>query len=75
MVDWKAVSVQEYFDEYVNKTQRIELDSRDDEEPDDIEDEEVSFQVTRREALAIIDPLVDTSGISNGDQNALFGIK
>ena len=75
MIDWKAVSIQEYFNEYVNKTQRIELGSGDDEEPDDIEDEEESFQVTPREALAIIDPLVHTSGISNDDQNALFGIK
>ena len=72
---WKAVSIQECFNEYVNKEQRIELDSEDDEEPDNIEDEQESFQVTPREALAIIDRLVHTSGISNDDQNALFGIK
>ena len=75
MVDWKAASIQECFNEYVNKEQRIELDSKDDEEPDDIEDEQESFQVTPREALAMIDRLVHTSGISNDDQNALFGIK
>ena len=75
MVDWKAVSVQECFNEFVNKEQRIELDSEDDEEPDDIEDEQESFQVTPREALAMIDRLVHTSGISNDDKNALFGIK
>ena len=46
-----------------------------DEEPDDIEDEQESFQVTKRKILAIIDCLVHTSGISNDDQNALFGIK
>ena len=46
-----------------------------DEEPDDIEDEQESFQVTTRKILAIIDCLVHTSGISNDDQNALFGIK
>ena len=46
-----------------------------DEEPDDIEDEKESFQVTTRKILAIIDRLVHTSGISNDDQNALFGIK
>ena len=66
MVDWKAASVQECFNEYVNKDQRIELDS---------EDEQKFFQVTPREALAMIDRLVHTSGISNDDQNALFGIK
>ena len=75
MVDWKAASVQECFNEYVNKDQRIELDSEDDKEPDDIEDEQKFFQVTPREALAMIDRLVHTSGISNDDQNALFGIK
>ena len=31
--------------------------------------------MTSRKALAIIDRLVHTSGISNDDQNALFGIK
>ena len=46
-----------------------------DEEPDDIEDEQESFQVTPSEALAMIDRLVYTSGISNDDQNALFEIK
>ena len=46
-----------------------------DEEPDDIEDEQEFFQVTTRKILAIIDRLVHTSGISNDDQNALFGIK
>ena len=75
MVDWKAASIQECFNEYVNKEQRIELDSEDDEEPDDIEDEQESLQVTPREALGITDRLVHTSGISNDDQNALFGIK
>ena len=75
MVDWKAASIQECFNEYVKKEQRIELDSEDDEEPNDIEDEQESFQVTPREALGITDRLVHTSGISNDDQNALFGIK
>ena len=75
MVDWKAASIQECFNEYVNKEQRIELYSEDDEKPDDIENEQESFQVTSREALAMIDRLVQTSGISNDDQNALFGIK
>ena len=31
--------------------------------------------MTPREALAVIDRFVHTSGISNDDQNALFGIK
>ena len=31
--------------------------------------------MTPREALAMIDRLVRTSGISNDDQNASFGIK
>ena len=75
MVDWKAASIQECFNEYVNKEQRIELDSEDDEELDDIQDEQESFQVIPREALAMIDRLVHTSGINNDDQNALFGIK
>ena len=75
MVDWKAASIQKCFNEYVNKEQRIELDSEDGEEPDEIEDEQESFQVTLREALAMIDRLVHNSGISNDDQNALFGIK
>ena len=75
MVDWKAASIQECFNEYVNKEQRIELDSEDDEELDDIQDEQESFQVIPREALAMIDRLVHTSDINNDDQNALFGIK
>ena len=75
MVDWKAASIQAGFNEYANKEQRIELDSEDHEEPDDIEDEQESFQVTPREALAMIYRLVHTSEISNDDQNGLFGIK
>ena len=59
MVDWKAVSIQESFNEYVNKEQKIELDSEDNEEPDDIEDDQESFQVTPREVLAMIDRLVE----------------
>ena len=51
------------------------MTGEDDEEPDDIEDEQEFFQVTTRKILAIIDRLVHTSGISNDDQNALFGIK
>ena len=31
--------------------------------------------MTSRKALEMIDRLVHTSGISNDDQNALFGIK
>ena len=46
MVDWKAVLIQECFNEYVNKKQRIELDSEDDEEPDGTEDKLESSQVT-----------------------------
>ena len=75
MVDWKAASIQECFNEYVNKEQRVEIDSEDDREPDNIEDEQEPFQVTPPEALSMIDCLVHTSGISNDDQNALFGIK
>ena len=75
MVDWKAASIEECFNEYVNKEQRVELDSEDDGEPDNIEDEQEPFQVTPPEALTMIDCLVHTSGISNDDQNALFGIK
>ena len=75
MVDWKTASIQECFNEYVNKEQRIELDSEDDEERGNIEDEQESFQVTPSEALAMIDRLVHTSGVSNDDQNTLFGIK
>ena len=70
MVNWKAASIQECFNKYVNKEQRIQLDSEDDEEPDDVEDEQESFQVTLREALVMIDRLVHTNGISNNDQNA-----
>ena len=43
MVDWKAVLIQECFNEYVNKKQRIELDSEDEEKANDIEDEQESF--------------------------------
>ena len=75
MVAWKAASIQECFNEYVNKEQKIELDIEDEEEPDDIEHKQESFQVTPREALAMIDRLVHTSGISNDVQNALFVIK
>ena len=75
MVDWKTASIQECFNEYVNKEQRIEFDSEDDEERGNIEDEQESFQVTPSEALAMIDRLVHTSGVSNDDQNTLFGIK
>ena len=75
MVDWKAASIQECFTEYVNNKQRIELDSEDDGEHDDTEDEQLSFQVTPRETLAMIDRLAHTSGISNDDQSVLFGIK
>ena len=67
MVDWKIALIKECFNKYVNKEQRIELDSEDDEKLDDIEDEQKSFQVTPREALAMIDRLVRTSGISNDD--------
>ena len=38
-VDWEVASIQEGFNEYANKEQRIELDSEDHEEPDDTEDE------------------------------------
>ena len=68
---WKAVSIQECFNEYVNKEQRIELGIEDDEEPENIEDEQESFEVTPREALAIIDRFVHTSGISNGTKENL----
>ena len=43
MVDWKAASVKGCFNEYVNKKQRIELDSEDEEKANDIEDEQESF--------------------------------
>ena len=43
MVDWKAASIKECFNEYVNKKQRIELDSEDNEKANDIEDEQESF--------------------------------
>ena len=75
MVDWKVASIQKYFIEQVNKKRRIELDSEDYEKPDNIEDEQESFQVTAREAVAVIDRLVHTSVIRNDGQNALFGIK
>ena len=75
MLDWKAASIQKCFNEYGNKEQRIELDSEDDEKPDETEDELESFQLTSREALASTDRLVHISGISNDDQNAIFGIK
>ena len=43
MVDWKAASIKGCFNEYVNKKQRIELDSEDEEKANDIEDEQESF--------------------------------
>ena len=43
MVDWKAASIEGCFNEYVNKKQRIELDSEDEEKANDIEDEQESF--------------------------------
>ena len=69
IIHWK-----ECFNEYVNKKKRIEFDSEDDKEPDDIEGEQESFQVTSCEVLAMINRLLHTSGISNANQNALFGI-
>ena len=69
MVDLNTASIQECFNEYVNKEKRIELDSEDDEEPDDIEYQQEFSQVTPRKALAMIDRLVHTSEISNDDQN------
>ena len=74
MVDWKATSIQECFDEYVNK-EYVELDSEDDQEPDSVEDEQESFQVSPREALAMIDCLMYTNGLNNDDQKALFQVK
>ena len=74
MVDWKATSIQECFDEYVNK-EYVELDSEDDQEPDSVEDEQESFQVSPREALAMIDRLMYTNGLNNDDQKALFQVK
>ena len=74
MVDWKATSIQECFDEYVNK-EYVELDSEDDQEPDGVEDEQESFQVSPREALAMIDRLMYTNGLNNDDQKALFQVK
>ena len=74
MVDWKATSIQECFDEYVNK-EYLELDSEDDQEPDSVEDEQESFQVSPREALAMIDRLMYTNGLNNDDQKALFQVK
>ena len=64
MVDWKVTSIQECFDEYVNK-EYVELDSEDDQEPESVEDEQESFQVSPREALAMIDRLMYTNGLNN----------
>ena len=75
IVDQRPASIQQCFNKQVNKKQRIELDSEDDEEPDDIQEEQESFQVTLSEGLTMIACLVHISGISNDDQNALFGIK
>ena len=75
MGDYKVASTQKCYNEYVNKKQRIEFYSEDDEEPDDIEREQESIQVTPSEALAMNDRLVHTSGISNDYQNAFFGVK
>ena len=66
MVDQKDVSIQEYFNEYVNKKQRIKLDSKGDEEPDDSEDEQESFQMTPRKVLAMIDP--ENKSLQNSNQ-------
>ena len=74
MVDWKATSIQECFDEYVNK-EYVELDSEDDQEPDSVEDEQELFQMSPREALAMIDRLMYTNGLNNDDQKALFQVK
>ena len=74
MVDWKATSIQNCCDEYVNK-EYVELDSEDDQEPDGVEDEQESFQVSPREALAMIDHLMYTNGLNNNDQKALFQVK
>ena len=74
MVDWKATSIQECFDEYINR-EYVELDSEDDQEPDSVEDEQESFQVSPREALAMIDRLMYTNGLNNDDQKALFQVK
>ena len=74
MVDWKATSIQECFDEYVNK-EYVELDSEDDQEPDSVEDDHESFQVSPRVALAMIDRLMYTNGLNNDDQKALFQVK
>ena len=60
------MSIQEYFNEYVNKKQRIKLDSKGDEEPDDIEDEQESFQMAPRKALAMIDP--ENKSLQNSNQ-------
>ena len=75
MVDQKAASIQQCYNEYVNKKQRILLDNENDEEPDDIEREQESIQVTLSEAFAMNDRLVHTSGISTDYQNAFFGVK
>ena len=74
MIDWKATSIQECFDEYANK-EYVELDSEDDQEPDSVEDEQESLQVSPREALAMIDCLMYTNGLNNDDQKALFQVK
>ena len=74
MVDWKATSIQKCFDEYVNK-EYVEFDSEDDQEPDSVEDKQESFQVSPREALAMIDRPMYTNGLNNDDQEALFQVK
>ena len=51
------------------------LDNENNEEPDDIEREQESIQVTLSEAFAMNDRLVHTSGISTDYQNAFFGVK
>ena len=42
---------------------------------DNDNDEQELFQLTPREALATLDRLVYTSGISEGDQNTLVPVK
>ena len=74
MVDRKSASIQECFDEYVNK-EYVEVDSEHDQEPDSAEDEQESFQVSPREALAMIDRLKYTNGLNNDDQKAFFQVK
>ena len=53
----------------------MSFDSEDDQEPDSVEDEQESFQVSPREALAMIDRLMYTNGLNNDDQKALFQVK